>query len=340
MQRRGLLLLVAVAVAAGVLAAVVLSRGDRAGSGAAATGGRALPGLAGKLDQVAALRLTRGAVTVDFRLGNHGWTVVEKGNYPADQDRVRRLLLQLAELELMEPKTDKPELLARLDLDDPAAGKSTEIGLQSRSGAPLGRIVIGRARPSDVARGEAGTYVRQVGSDQAWLARGAFALGGDALSWLDRRIIDIAPARVASVVLTAADGAAVIVARDSPDQPFAIDTPPADARPKPDAALAAPAGALEALTLTDVKPAAERPSGGERGSTAALTTFDGLVVGLRLSPATGGDWLTLAATGSGKAQAEAQAIGRKLAAWTFRIPADRAKLLRTTLSDLLLPRGS
>ena len=75
-------------------------------------------------------------------------------------------------------------------------------------------------------------------SDQAWLARGSFDLGGDALAWVDRRIIDI-PVRVASVVLTEPDGNGVVLARSSADQPFAIDGLPAEAKPKPDDACRA-----------------------------------------------------------------------------------------------------
>lgn len=339
MPRRGLLWLVAAAVVIGILAGLALSRGNRA-SGDAAAGGRALPGLADKLGDVAAVRVTRGAKAINLRVGDRGWTVVEKGGYSADQDRIRKLLLQLAELELIEPKTDKPELLARLDLDDPANGKSTEIAVQNRSGAMLGQIVIGRDRPSEVAKGEAGVYVRKPGSDRAWLARGSFALGGDVLSWLDRRIVDLAPARVASVVLTAADGGAAIVARGSADQPFALDAPPADARPKPDAALAMPAGALDHLELTDVRRAADVPTAAQNAVTAGLTTFDGLVIGLRLSPAEAGDWLAIAATGSGDGEAEAKALNARLSPWVFQIPPARAKLLRMTLPDFLLPRGS
>jgi len=339
MRRRGFQLLLAAALLMAVLAAVAVSRGDRDVSHAA-PGQRALPELADKLGALAWLRLTRGAVTVNFTAIGHGWTVVEKGNYPADQDRVRKLLLQLAELELVEPKTDRPELLGRLDLDDPANGKSTLVTAQDSTGALVAQLIIGRRRPSEIGQGEEGVYVRKPGGGQAWLARGSFDLGGDALSWIDRRIIDIAPARVASVVLTAPDGSAAIVARGSPDQPFAIDAPPADARPKPDAALAAPAGALEALDLADVKPAAEQPVPTDGATTASFTTFDGLVVGLRLSPQAAGDWLTIDVTGFGKGAAEAKILSDRLSHWSFAIPAERAKLLRTTLSDLLLPRGS
>ena len=134
MRRRGFFALLAAALALAVLAVVAVWRGDR-GVSHAPVGQRALPELADKLGALARLRLTRGPMTINFAMTDHRWTIIDKGNYPADQDRVRKLLLQLAELELIEPKTDRPELLGRLDLDDPANGKSTLVAAQDRSGA-------------------------------------------------------------------------------------------------------------------------------------------------------------------------------------------------------------
>ncbi|HXC28870.1 MAG TPA: DUF4340 domain-containing protein [Stellaceae bacterium] len=339
MRRRSLYLLLAAALALAVFAAGEVWRGDREVS-APPPGERALPGLADKLATLDFMRLRRGDVTVNFRQSEHGWVVVEKGGYPADQTRLRQLLLQLAELQLVEPKTDRPELLSRLDLDDPANGNSTLVTIGDRNGTAAGQIIIGRARPSDIEGGQAGVYVRKPDSEQAWLARGSFELGGDALSWLDRRILDIAPGRVASVVLTMPDGNSVTLARGSADLPLAIDGLPADAKPKPDEALAAPAGALEALDLADVKPASEQPLSETGVTTAAFTTFDGLVVGLRLSSPEKEDWLAIDVTGYGKGEAAAQALSTRLSPWRFAIPPERARLLRTTLSDLLLPHGS
>jgi hypothetical protein len=339
MRQRSFRFLVLAALAMVVVAIAVVSRGDREVSHAP-SGQRAVPGLADKLGELAWLRLTRGPMTVNFNVIDRRWVVVEKGNYPADQDRIRKLLVQLAELELVEPKTDRPELLARLDLDDPTSGKSTEIIAQDRTGAQVARLIIGRRRPNDITGGDPGVYVRKPGSDQAWLARGVFDLSGDTLSWIDRRIIDIAPQRVASVVLTAADGSAVIVLRSAADRPFAIDGLPPDARPKDEAALSAPADALAALDLADVKPAAELAIPTDNVATASFTTFDGLIVGLRVAPPSVGDWVAIDATGFGPGEAEAKALSARLSHWSFAIPAERAKLLRTTLPDLLQPHGS
>jgi hypothetical protein len=338
MRRRAFLFLWLAAAALALVAGVVLSRGDRAVS-RAAPGERALPGLADKLADLAWLRLTRGATTVNFALINRQWNVVEKGNYPADQERIRKLLVQLAQTEFVEPKTDKTELLPRLDLDDPANGKATLIAVQDRTGELVGQLIVGRRRPTDIG-GDAGVYVRRPGSDQAWLARGAFDLGGDALGWIERRVIDVPPARVSSVVLTAADGSAVTLARGSIDLPFAIDGAPAGAKPKDDLELAAPAGALEALTLTDVKPAAEQPIPHDGVATAAFTTYDGLIFGLRLAPPEAGGWVAIDVTSFGKDEAQAKTLHARLAPWSFRLPPDRLKLLRTMLPDLVQRGGS
>jgi hypothetical protein len=339
MQRLSFNILRVAALVMAGWAAYALTTGDRAAS-RATPGQRAFPGLADKLGELAWLRVSRGSLTVNFSLINGRWTIVEKGNYPAAADRVGRLLVGLADLSMIEPKTDRPELLARLDLDDPVNGKSTSVKVQDRTGAIAGQIIIGRARPNSIGGGEAGVYVRRPDSQQAWLARGAFDLGGNMLSWIDRRILDLPASRVASVVLTGVDGTPVTLTRASPTAEFAVEGAPEGSKFKEQAVLAAPAGALAALDLDDVKLAVDHPIPTSDAATATLTTFDGLVVSLRLSPPGDTTWVALDAIGSGKTDAEAKALSQRLTPWSFAIPADKGALLRTTLSDLTAMGGS
>jgi len=340
MQRRTFNLVLAGAAVSAAAAGVALATGDRTVS-RAPSGQRAVPGLADKLGALARMRISRGPMTINFAAAGGRWTVVEKGHYPAAEDRVRKLLVGLAELELVEPKTGRAELLPRLDLDDPANGKSTLVVLQDRGGAQIAELIIGRRRPStlgaDNPGGDAGVYIRKASTDQAWLARGALDLSGDVLDWVDRRVIDIPAARVASIVLTAPDGTAAVLARGSPDAPLAAEGSPAGSEP---ANVRALAGALAALDLDDVKPAAELPIPADGAATAAFATFDGLIVGARLSPPGASDWLALAATGFGAEEADATALSDRLSRWSYRISAERAKLLRATLADLQPPHGS
>jgi hypothetical protein len=334
MQRRTFNLLLAGAAVSAAGAGVALATGDRYIS-PAPPGQRALPELAGKLNDLAWMRISRGTTNINFALVAGRWTVVEKGNYPATEERLRKLLGGLAALELVEPKTDRAELLPRLDLDDPANGKATLVAVQDRAGARVAALIIGRRRPSSLGGGDAGVYVRKPDTDQAWLARGSFDLTGDVLDWIDRGIIDIAAGQIAAIVLTPPDGAATVLTRTAPDAAFAIEGSAVAPDPKSAAILA---GALIALDLDDVKPAAEMPIPVD-GATAAFTTFNGLIVGARLSPTGAADWLALDVTGFGKAEDEAKTLGGRLSRWSFRIPPERAKLLRMTLADLQ-PHGS
>jgi hypothetical protein len=62
---------------------------------------------------------------------------------------------------------------------------------------------------------------------------------------------------------------------------------------------------------------------------------------LRLFTHDKADWVAVAATGADAAAADGAAINAKLKPWVYAIPPERAKLLRTTLSDLTAPaKGS
>src|SRR5947208_1595540 len=150
MQRRGFIVLLTATVIVVAAAIVVLATGDRTASPAPA-GERELPGLAAKLGDLAWVGLSRGPTKIDFAAVNGSWAVVEKGNYPAAQAKMRQLLLGLADLTLVEPKTERPELFARLDLDDPANGKATDLKLNDRIGQTVAELVVGKRRADRIA---------------------------------------------------------------------------------------------------------------------------------------------------------------------------------------------
>jgi len=339
MQRRGFLLLLSATVIIVAAAIVVLAAGDRTASPVPA-GERALPGLAAKLGDLAWIGLSRGSSKIDFAAVNGSWAVVEKGNYPAAQGKMRQLLLGLADLTLVEPKTERPELFARLDLDDPANGKATDVKLNDRIGQTAAELIVGKRRADRLGAGNDAVYIRKPGLDRVWLARGSLDVGGEIVDWLDRGILDIPAGRIASITLTGSDGATLTLSRAQPAERFAVADAPPDTKFKP-AALAEPSGALAALDLADVKPAADQPMPDSGVATVSFTTFDGLTIDLRLFSRDNSDWIAVTASGQDAAEAEAKAINAKLGGWSYAVTQDRAKLLRTRLADLVEPaKGS
>ena len=342
MQRRGFLVLLGATAVSVAGAAVALQGGGTATT--APPGQRALPDLAPNLGRIGRMRITRGAMTANFALDGGHWVVVEKGGYPADEARIRRVLSALADLTLVEPKTRQPELYSRLDVDDPANGKATEVWIQSKAGpdkagAIVGQLIVGRSRPDRLGLGNDGVYVRRVGEDRAWLARGAVDVSGDIASWLDRRILDILAGQVATMVFTGADGQVLRIGRKTASDLFAVADVPEDTKLKGTAEIAAPAGALETLDLTDVEPAALRKVPDSGVASAEYTMFGGLRIAIKLFDADKKDWAAFEVSGIDNAAEEAKALRNRVARWVYAIPPDRAKLLRTRLDDLVAKAG-
>jgi Domain of unknown function (DUF4340) len=340
MQQRGLILLGAATLVFMVLAIVTVATGDR-GVSRAAPGQRAFPALSTELGEVASVGLKRSTLGLTFEREGDGWLVAEKGNYPAAAGKVRQIVLAMADMTLVEPKTQKADFYPRLDVEDPGSGKSALVTIKDKSGARLAELIIGKRRYDRLGAGNDGIYVRKPGDAQAWLARGSLEFSDQVSSWLDRRILDIPEKRIATVTLTQPDGAKLVITRAKPEDKFVVEDAPPDAKFKSDTATSEPAMALEALDLDDVKPVAEMPIPEKGVVTASFTTFDGLTVEARLLDQDNLHWVALTASGSGQAEAEAKQIADNVSHWTYAIPLYKANQIKTKLADLLEPaKGS
>jgi Domain of unknown function (DUF4340) len=340
MQTRSLILLASATVVLAALAVVVLASGDR-GVSRAAPGERAFPALAAKLGDVASVTVSHDNTTMTLIRYGDSWLVADKGNYPANAAKISQTVRAMADLTLLEQKTQKPDLYPRLEVDEPGNGKSALVAVKDKSGGDLAAAIVGKRRYDRLGPGNDGVYLRQPGEAQTWLARGTLDPSGDTASWLDRRIIDISEKKIAKVALTQADGSKLVISRSAPDASFSVEDAPADAKFKSESTTSGPAGALETLDLDDVKPAGELPVPDKDVVTASFAMFDGLTVDVRLTERDKSNWIAISATGSGSAEAAAKKIDDKVAHWTYAIPAYKANLLKTKLVDLIEPaKGS
>jgi Domain of unknown function (DUF4340) len=340
MHARSLILLASATAALVAIAIVVLASGDR-GVSRAAPGQSAFPALAARLGDVASVTVSRDGTTMTLIRDGDNWLVAEKGNYPANAAKISQIVRAMADLTLVEPKTQNPDLYPRLEVEDPGNGKSTLVAVKDKSGGDLAQAIVGKRRYDRLGAGNDGVYLRKAGEAQSWLARGTLDPSGDAASWLDRQIIDISEKKIAKATLTQADGSKLVISRSAPEAKFAVEDAPADAKFKSETATSGPATALETLDLDDVKPAGELPVPDKNVVTASFTTFDGLTVNLRLMERDKADWIAISAAGSGPAEANAKKIEGKVSLWTYAIPAYKANLLKTKLADLIEPaKGS
>jgi hypothetical protein len=322
------------------IAIVVLAPGDRDVS-RAAPDQPAFPALAARLGEVASVTMSRNGTTMTLIRDGDSWLVAEKGNYPANAAKISQIVRAMADLTLVEPKTQNSDLYSRLEVEDPGNGKSALVAVKDKSGGDLAQAIIGKRRYDRLGAGNDGVYLRKQGEAQAWLARGTLDPSGDPASWLDRQIIDISEKKIAKVTLTQADGTKLVISRAAPDAKFAVEDAPDGTKFKSESTISGPAAALETLDLDDVKPAGELSVPDKEVMKAYFTTFDGLTVDVRLMERDKSNWIAISATGSGSAEAEAKKIEDKVSHWTYAIPAYKANLLKTKLADLVEPaKGS
>ena len=339
MQQKGLIALLAVTFVAVILAAVSsLGGGPNANP---IIGKPVLSGLASRLAEVEQVALVQGDAKTTLARRDGQWVVAERGDYPADAQKLRQLLLGLAELVYVEPKTAEAKNYPRLEVEDAGArdSKSTLITVSGPQGALLGEIIAGKPRVDELGGGDDGVYVRKPGDAQSWLARGTLDLS-DTSGWLDHALVDLPAAGVKEVLLTSPDGVKLTVTRDKPADKFRLVELPKDKKLKSDDALDAIAGALAGLSLSDVKPQADFAWPKTGASRARFTFFDGQVVTVELADQDKTSWARITAAGTGDASAKAQDLNARTSSWVYALPAFKAAILKIRLADLLAPAKS
>ncbi|MFQ5995225.1 MAG: DUF4340 domain-containing protein [Acidiferrobacterales bacterium] len=209
------------------------------------------------------------------------WVVKERSDYPADADRVQELLVGTAQLRRVEPKTRKPDLYAKLGVEDIDHEKSTsvKIALKNAAGATLAELIVGQSRWSKGDPSQREYYVRLPQDPQAWLVEGQIPEEKSPSKWLDDEVLGLDSARVREVSVTHADGHTVVVRRSDPkEDDFELVGLPKGAEVESVYKINSIGNTLTNLTLDDVKPAAAVSFEKRSGLSVVLKTFDGLAV--------------------------------------------------------------
>ena len=267
-----------------------------------------------------------------------GWGLAEKGGYPVQDNLIRPLIGGLVALHTVEPKTERPKLYDRIDIEDPSASKEAKsklIELDDANGASIVKLILGRRRNDPVGGGSDSIYVRKPDEARAWTAQPAFDAPTDALGWIDHKIIDLDPDKIKTVTLTPAGGKPLLLEREKAGDKLTVRDLPKDAPLKSDTPGSDIVNGFRYLDLLDVKPAAQVT--GAATATAEIVTFDGLDVTVSLFDQPGGPFAEVAAKGEGDAAKEVDDIAKRTNGWAYRIAEQRAKLFESKMADLLTP---
>ena len=286
--------------------------------------------------QTATIASASGKFTLAHK--GDGWVLVEKDDYPVAADKLRQLVAGLADLRLLEAKTDQADRLARLEVEDIAAkdAKSKQVTLAGADGKPLADLIVGKQNYTSDFNGLRGVYVRKPGEAQAWLAQGSVDVPTTAIDWIDRTVVDVGEDKIQRLQFEPTGAPAVTVSKADKAAPdYALAPLPEGKSADPDAVKRL-TQVFAAVSLDDVR-ADKNADKAVRAGTAEASTFDGLTLKAELLAMDGGTWLRLkasAADGSAAA-ADAKTINNRAAGWLFKLPQFKAALLQPKIEDFL-----
>jgi len=284
MRANSLITLGVVTVGIAGVAAWVATRPSPGADARPAETGLLFAQLRERANDVAEVALTTASESFTLRRSDAGWGLADKGGYPVDVDRVKALVLGIAELTLVEPKTANPELWPKLEVQDPTSAPdapSKRVRIATGDGQVLADVVIGRQEYGGGAN-QSTVFVRKVDGGPALEARGRLSIEGRAANWLDRDIAKLERKRVRDVQIDHPAGERLRVFRESPDlNDFDVADLPEGAELSWAGVAGGIAGALEYLSLEDVIPLAQASFDDTQAVAARFTTFDGLVVTVR-----------------------------------------------------------
>ena len=226
---------VTVVAAAAAIASVV----DRYGTVQSSSSQESVfPGFVDKINEVAEVSVTFGDGELVVKRRGEGWVLASRSDYPVSAEKVNKVVVQLSQLLLYEPKTKMPERYPRIDVEDIATEKSESklLRLRDAAGGSLAEAIIGKDQYFMAGPSRRGVYLRKPGEAQAWLASGRLEITKNARDFVVRDIMDVHSKRVRSVETIAPDGSKLVSARAQPTEAdYKVEDLPADAKLKPSA---------------------------------------------------------------------------------------------------------
>jgi hypothetical protein len=284
-----------------------------------------LPGLSQDLARITTVTIRRGAATPNVQLHRVGetWTVAERGDYPADVAKLRRLLLSLADARRVEQKTSNPANYAQLGVDDPGAPAAigTEIGIVDGGGKHA--LIVGKAIGN-------GSFVRPADSATSWIVEPAISVETDPHYWIDATLIDLPAAEIANVAVTPDTGPAYVLHRTAPATvSFALAAVPTGRTAQDPTALGDVTRAFANLTADDVAPAATIDF--SHASKVQVTLTGGDVISISGAQVGEQRWLALDSTQNAALQA-------KFRGHAYSVPRYRYEQLFRPLEQWLQPK--
>jgi hypothetical protein len=255
----------------------------------------AFPALREQPDAVAKaiVRTPEGQITL-VREAPGRWVTPERSGYPVSTDAVRSLIVDIADMRLVEAKTSRPERYDRLELKDVEAEGATSrlVRLEDAEGNVLAEAIFGKDRQRLTGLEPSGIYLRRPGEEQSWLASGGLQIEARVQDWLATTIADLPAATVKRIEIRPAGGEPYTLAREAKGEQLQLQDLREGEQPKQDDKSGQLAGAFGGLELSDVSPADEI-AWPQEVTEVEVETLNGLQLEAKLALVDDQPWLAI-----------------------------------------------
>ena len=289
-------------------------------------GGALFPGLSAQLNAVTSVTLRKGAAAPATTLHESAgqWRVAQRGDYPADVVKLRRLLSAVRDARIIEEKTGDPARYAEIGVEDASQPRATGAEIIITAPAATFGLIVGKTV------GE-GNFVRRSGEKISYSVEPAIALETEPRSWIDARLLDVPAARIERVDFKPAAGAGYSIHHVSAtDNSFALDGMPKGRQALEAGALAPSPNTLTGLDAEDVSPLGDVDFG--KSSQAVVTLTDGAVLTITGVVLDTRHWVQISSS-------KDAALTAKTAGRAFEIASYRYDGIFKPLDQFLLPQA-
>lgn len=204
------------------------------------------------------------------------WELESRDGYPAAFTKIKRAILQIADLAIVEAKTSLSENYQRIGVQDPEmdAATGTLVSLATNTGDEIASLIVGNENNTG---SEEQYFVRKKGDAQSWLVSGDLDFSAKPLEWVDMAIADISTERVRQVTIQRDDSAEIVISKEEPKQNyFKLSNIPDGFKTKSRSTVSSIGAIMLNLNFNDVTSARYFADVQPRKK-LELRTFDGLI---------------------------------------------------------------
>ena len=286
------------------------------------------------------------------RRANGQFVLSERNDYPVSNDIVRELVIGLAELKVLEPKTKLEKLYPRIQVDDLAKEKSLakHLVVKGKNGETLIDALIGRRNFDTTGLTDEGRYVRRTGEAQSWLVAGRFDIPDQIKKWVGKEFMNVDSKRVDTSTTTHPDGTKLIVQReDKSGTRFKVLNVPKGREVEYQIDVDNISDGPDRIEFDDVAKPGEIDFPKDKVIHTTYTTYDGLMIDAEVfarDESKSEFWGRFKASVSDKAenkdevQKEAEKINAEVSNWVYRIPAFKYRYMSRRLDEVLKKEDS